>query len=205
MTPDTITGYPICWPISRPRTKFAHRRHARFNTKFGKARDNLLTEIRRLGGTDAIISSNIPHRNDGLPRANAFSSVELKNDPGIAVYFTRKKKKLCFACDCYLTVDDNMHAIAKTVEALRGIARWGTGDMMEAAFTGFMALPEISHSDVWDTLGIYQENATEQDVMSAWRARAKECHPDAVPGREKEWHELDTAKNIALATIKDRK
>lgn len=200
-----IKGFPICWPFRRQRTPSQKRRHARFNTKFGRARDNLLLEIRRLGGTDSIISSNIPYRNDGLPRANAFSSADLKNDPGIAVYFKRNGKQLCFACDCYLTVDDNMHAIAKTVEALRGIARWGTGDMMEAAFTGFMALPEISHDDVWQTLGIDGDSATEQIVMNAWREKAKACHPDVAPGREAEWHNLDKCKNIALATVKEHR
>lgn len=200
-----IKGFPICWPTGRLRTPVYRRHHARFKTGFAVARDNLLAEIRRLGGTQPIISSNIPHRNDGLPRAGAFNAAELKNDPGIAVYFQRKGKQLCFACDCYLTVDDNMHAIAKTVEALRGIARWGTGDMMEAAFTGFTALPEISHADVWGTLGLDANSATEDAIMRAWREKAKTCHPDAAPGKEDEWRDLDKCKNIALATVRNRR
>ena len=42
-----------------------------------------------------------------------------------------------------------MQAIAKTIEALRGINRWGTGDMMEAAFKGFSALPAPDTNKPW--------------------------------------------------------
>src|ERR1700761_4486923 len=128
------TGYPLCWPETRPRIPSNQRRHGKFKTSFGKSRDLLLKELGRLGASDFVFSSDIPRRNDGLPYADHKPK---SGDPGIAVYFTRKGKRLCFACDCYCTVDDNMHAIALTIEALRGIARWGTGDMMEAAFRGF--------------------------------------------------------------------
>lgn len=169
-----ITGYPLCWPTGRPRTPHHFRKRAKFKTSFSKARDELIRQIALLGGKGNIFSSDIPRRQDGLPYADARPK---SGDPGIAVYFTRKGKQLCFACDCYLTVDDNMHAIALTVEALRGIARWGTGDMMEAAFTGFTALPERSSHGWWEVLGI-SINANEEQVREAYRLLAKKHHPD---------------------------
>jgi hypothetical protein len=48
---------------------------------------------------------------------------------------------MCFACDRWDSVADNVQAIRKTIEALRGIERWGTGDMVQRAFAGFVALP----------------------------------------------------------------
>lgn len=48
---------------------------------------------------------------------------------------------MCFACEKWQDVYGNIYAIGKTIEALRGIERWGTGDMVEQAFTGFVALP----------------------------------------------------------------
>jgi hypothetical protein len=56
------------------------------------------------------------------------------SDSGAAVYFTRKGRDQCIACDKWDSVRDNLHAIGKTIEALRGIDRWGTGEMVDAAF-----------------------------------------------------------------------
>ena len=38
-----------------------------------------------------------------------------------AVYFTYKQKPMCFACDKWDQVHDNIYAIGKTIKALRGI------------------------------------------------------------------------------------
>jgi hypothetical protein len=169
------TGFPLCWPDGRPRTLPYQRKHARFKTSFARARDSLIREIKMLGGDDMIFSSDIPRRNDGMPYADAKPK---SGDPGIACYFKRDGKQLCFACDCYLTVDDNLHAISLTIEALRGIARWGTGDMMEAAFRGFTALPErAGGSNWWDTLGV-PVNASIDQARDAYRILAKKHHPD---------------------------
>ena len=68
---------------------------------------------------------------------------------------------MCFACDKWRDVYDNIYAIGKTIEALRGIERWGTGDMVEQAFTGFVALP--SPKSPWEILGV-PSRATARDV-----------------------------------------
>ncbi len=173
---DEKTAFPLTWPEGRPRTLSAHRHHARFKTTFFRAMANLTREIKLLGGDKIIFSTDIPLRKDGLP----YSDMRPKSgDPGVAVYFTRKGKQLCFACDCYLTPDDNMHAIALTVEALRGIARWGTGDMMEAAFRGFIALPEKTGGVAWwEVLGV-PSSATLEQAKAAYRKLVIKHHPDA--------------------------
>ena len=40
------------------------------------------------------------------------------------------------ACDKWDSIRDNLHAVAKTIEALRGIDRWGTGEMVDAGTLG---------------------------------------------------------------------
>ena len=73
-----------------------------------------------------------------------------------------------------------MQAVWKTIEALRGIARWGTGDMMERAFTGFEALPapgQHAKHPWWQVLGVHQ-NATPEEIKTAYRRQAMACHPD---------------------------
>jgi hypothetical protein len=130
------TAFPLQWPSGRPRTEHWRREQAKFDVTFARARDNIVAEIGRLAGRypdpQIVISTNIALRRDGLPLANQ----RQPDDPGVAVYFLYKKRAVAFACDRWVKIEHNMQAIAKTIEALRGIARWGTGDMLAAAFTG---------------------------------------------------------------------
>ncbi len=85
---------------------------------------------------------------------------------------------MCFACDRWRHVQDNMHAISLTIEALRGIARWGTGNMMEAAFRGYEALPDRNGSGAWwKTLGVAID-APREVVRSAYVKLVQAYHPD---------------------------
>lgn len=147
-------AYPLAWPEGRKRTSPYQREAARFDTSFARARDNIIREVHLLAGKWpdplVVISSNIALRRDGLPLANQ----RQPDDPGVAVYFTYKKVQRCFACDRWKKVEHNMQAICKTIEALRGVARWGTGDMLDAAFTGFTPLPAPDAAFNWrDVLG----------------------------------------------------
>ena len=75
-------------------------------------------------------------RLDGLPYSNQTPPA----DKGVAVYFTHKKQAMCFACDRWDRVQDNIYAIAMTIQALRGIERWGSGSMVEQAFLSVSTL-----------------------------------------------------------------
>lgn len=169
MVAAMIEAYPLTWPPGRPRTKW--RESARFKTQLGTAIQNLRLEVERLGGHDLVISSNIPLRRDGFPSARSGAMSDL----GVAAYFTLKKKPMCFACDRWNEVEDNMQAIAKTIEALRGIERWGSGQMVEQAFTGFIALP--APEQPWQVLGI-DSHASREEIEAAHRRLAMEHHPD---------------------------
>lgn len=128
-------AHPLRWPDGRPRTRAPQR--SRFEVSFAAARDGLLDEIGRLGGSAVVVSTNVPLRRDGLPYAGGGEPA----DRGVAVYFAVRGRALCFACDRWDRVRDNLQAIRRTVEALRGIERWGTGAMVKQAFDGFRALP----------------------------------------------------------------
>lgn len=162
-------AYPLTWPAGRPRTSY--RETPRFKTLLGTAVRNVQVEAHRLGGTGLVISSNMPLRRDGFPSARG----GYIGDTGVAAYFTLKKKPMCFACDRWNTVEGNMQAIALTIGALRGIERWGSGQMVEQAFTGFIALP--APEQPFQVLGI-SANATPDDVEAAYRRLAMEHHPD---------------------------
>lgn len=190
---EHATAYPLTWPTGRPRTPRGKQTHSRFHKRtreqsasgfsmvrrssitVASGRDELVAELHRLGARGVIISTNIELKNDGLP----YSNRRPPDDPGAAVYFTYQDRDMCFACDRWTSVGENLQAIAKTIEALRGIERWGTGEMVQAAFTGFQALPApVAPDPPWRfTLGI-ADDATLDDAEDAYKRKAREQHPD---------------------------
>jgi len=164
-------AYPLHWPDGWPKSRY--REDSRFKTTFGKARDNLFKEIRMLGGTLPVLSTNVELRNDGLPYANRLPS----GSPGASVYFSMKKNQMCFACDKYYRVQENIQAIRKTIEALRGIERWGASDMMERAFSGFAQLSDLSNSPWWQVLGVDKDDMHEA-IKRAYQYARSSNHPD---------------------------
>jgi hypothetical protein len=163
-------AYPLQWPHGRPRT--SHPERSRFGSRtVDVATKELFSEIRRLGAGMPVLSTNIKLRLDGLPYSNQSPPA----DKGVAVYFTYKKQPMCFACDRWDRVQDNIYAIAMTIGALRGIERWGSGSMVEQAFTGFVALPAPKDPHV--ILGV-RPGASAEEIDAAYRQKAKIAHPD---------------------------
>lgn len=130
-------AFPLQWPDGRLRTPVHQREWGRFKGTPDAVQREMRDEIERMGGRQIVVSTNKPVRRDGGIYANAREP----DDPGVAVYFQRGKDRVCFACDQYDRVWKNMRAIAKTIEAMRGIERWGSKEMLDRAFTGFAALP----------------------------------------------------------------
>ena len=173
-------AYPLSWPVGYPRTQ--HRKQSRFGRSLAESRDDLLDQIRRLGGTSVIISSNAKLRNDGLP----YSKQPTVDDSGVAVYFTYQNQQVVFACDKWEEIGENIRALGLAIEAIRGLERWGVSDMLPRTFTGFMALPsgggvpvtiEPSVQD-WRTVLKLPKIANWDTVTKAYRKRRVESHPD---------------------------
>lgn len=159
--------YPLTWPEGWPRTPRWARGPSPFKVTPEKAYRELVAELDRLGARSVIISSNLKLRQDGFPYANQ----PRHDDEGIAVYFRRKGIDVVLACDKFARREDNMRAITKTIDAIRGIERWGSSDMMERAFTGFTALPSpvaLSWRDVLDPA----------DPEGSYRRLRAQSHPD---------------------------
>lgn len=178
-----LEAFPLAWPFGRKRTDRWSRQTAKFDISFARVRDEVVRQVQLMAGrypkSDLIISTNIALRRDGLPLANQ----RQPDDCGVAIYFTYKKRPMCFACDRWNKVEDNMQAIAKTIDALRGIARWGTGDMMEAAFTGFVALPAPGGTQHWRD--VLKAPADVRDLLSLkpyYQRAASAAHPDRQGG-----------------------
>lgn len=174
------TRYPLSWPAGRPRTP--HPARSKFKvSSFTRVRDELLNELKLLGARSVVLSTNLKLRNDGLPLAGQAQP----SDPGVAVYFEYKGRAVCFACDRWHKIEDNLQAVRHTIEAFRGISRWGTGDMVDAAFTGFAQLPAAGFARPgpwWTVLGLTTGDLPSDVVTIAYRTLSKHYHPDRNPG-----------------------
>lgn len=193
----TAEAYPLQWPPGRERRPDWRREASNFDTSMSKARDALFNELKLLGAKHVVLSSNVPLRLDGKPYAT-FPAIR---DPAVAVYFSYRDKQMCFACDRWNKVEDNIQAIRKTIEALRGIARWGTGDMLQAAFTGFAALPPPIVAGMkrsWREVLQYGNGPADRDTINRqFRTLASDAHPDKG-GSDARMAELNAARDEAL-------
>lgn len=173
MSDDRVTAYPLTWPPHWKRTSAPERYKHNFKTTIAKARDAIADEVWRMGGTNVVISTNAE-----LNRYGQLSSRQRRiDDVGVAVYFDLGKKATCVPCDRWDSLEDNLQAIAKTIEALRGIERWGSHGAVEAAFAGYAALPSTIEVPWWSTLGL-EQSAGEAEIKARFKELALKYHPD---------------------------
>lgn len=166
---------------------------------FDEARKLLSDELARLKATNVVISTNLPLRLDGFPRAEAARSrIE---DPGAAVYFTLKGRQMVMACDRYNLLAANVRSIGMAIEAMRQLERHGGGVMMERAFEGFAALPPPGYVRPWrDVLNLGDGTITGEMISTAYRKMAKLKHPDNG-GTATAMAELSAARDAAMQEI----
>ena len=55
-----IEAYPLRWPIGYKRTPYNEKTYAQFQTAFAKARDGAIYQLKKVGASDIIISTNTP-------------------------------------------------------------------------------------------------------------------------------------------------
>ena len=142
--------HPLDWPTGYPRTESP--KQARLRSTFAVSRQHLEAQIAHFGGSSIIISSDWQLTSTGTLKA----TTRQPEDTGVSVFFTRDGKEVCMACDQWDSCEDNLRAIGLTLEALRGIDRWGVSEIIGRIFAGFMALPEsasgLDNVAWWDFL-----------------------------------------------------
>lgn len=160
-------AYPLQWPHGWPRTDALRRESARFKVTLHSALTFLQDELRRLGAKDVVLSSDCT-----LGQQNP-------KDSGVCAYFHYQGINAAIPCDRWRKVEDNVQAIAKTVEAMRGIERWGAKNMIKAAFSGFAALPAPGKtSRDWRMVLELNGDATLAKARENYRRLASLRHPD---------------------------
>jgi hypothetical protein len=101
-----------------------------------KAEKGIAHQLKLLKATNSVITSNLISRADGAPAAR-----QLADDTGIAVYFDYNGERHCRAIDRYKYFWENMRAIEKNIEAIRGLERWGGAEIVKTSLGGFKELP----------------------------------------------------------------
>ena len=151
-----------------------------------------------------MLSTNLVLRRDGWPK----SGQRKPSDPGVAVYFVRKGKDFCIACDKYDDVKSNIRAIGLALEGLRAVERAGVTELLDRAFQGFAKLPSAivttAPPDFRKVLGLDKnwpwdltEDQAHEDLTMHYKAAARKAHPDSGGS-----HESSVRVNAALAEAK---
>lgn len=175
---EAIEAYPLQWPAGWKRNSDPSRsRFGKWNSKPSVAQSvaNIQHELKLLTGSeDCVISTNLRLKNDGLP----YSAQRNPDDKGAAVYFHYNKEQMVIACDTFNKIGCNLYAIGKTIEAMRGIDRWGCSELLNRAFTGFKALPQQGTKTEWHIVLGVGPFANVQQVKEAYKKKLFTAHPD---------------------------
>ncbi len=191
---DHITASPLTWPEGWKRTQIKKTSQFGRNGKgltINRGTQFVLEQLRMMGvgSWNVIISTNLKLRNDGYP----YSNQRMPEDNGVAVWWKVDGEQRVIALDKYTKIEDNLHAIGKTLEAMRGIERWGGGEILNRTFTGFTALPspdQASKPD-WRYVLEYWGNKL-AEAKEAYRRKCRLTHPDQG-GTDEQFHQVQTA------------
>lgn len=163
-------AYPLAWPEGWPRTAPQHReRWPSSQITLSGALKDLHAELGRLGVKGVVLSSNCSLGMENAP------------DPGVVAYGMYQGQQMAIPCDRWNSVAGNVRAIAKTIEAMRGMERWGAKHMIRAMFQGFTALPAAGPGQRhWrEVLGFRDAGTPSRaDLERARNRLAMEAHPD---------------------------
>jgi hypothetical protein len=190
MAHEAAKAFPLAWPAGQPRAR--SRGSSKFRERsLASAFQELKAELTRLGAQYIVISTNVPLKANGEP----YSDPGRMPDPGVATYFKLRGKSYALACDRWSTVEENIYALAKHIEAMRGMERWGVGSV-EQTFAGFKQLTSESEPDWWVVLGLDARASVDQ-ILAAHRAKAMAAHPDRG-GTTEQMTRVNVARDRAL-------
>lgn len=169
---------PLNWPAGWPRNNDPD--WPTFKASSQTTMTDLEKVLDALECINPVITTNQPLRLDGGLRTAQGTAPE---DTGVALYFTRHNEELCIPCDKFTTTYANLRAIGLTLEYIRRMERYGTSEMVNAAFRGFKALPESiimgpGQSQAWYEVLQVSQDADAEIVRAAWRRLIARYHPD---------------------------
>lgn len=190
----TTESDAIDWPESFPRTDPSDRKPypGGFRVTRSTAFKNVLDELATWSGvTDVQLESGAEHQktNPNKPYANATFE-----DPGVVVYFTKDGEQMAAACDRWDSPRDNAQDLYHYLHETRMQEQRGT--VTAESEYDKLRLPSADDSvtvepPAYAVLGV-EPDATDDEILSAYRDRVKESHPDRG-GSESEFQRVQNA------------
>ena len=200
---NIVRQFPLQWPAAWARTP-AHKIGARalFNrTTFDAELRALREELGHLGAEGDVIISTMQRTKAG---GDVYANDRDPADKGVVVYFVRKGQRQCMPCDLWGSFALNLHAIVLSIKAIRGLERWGSSRVVDAAFAGFNALPAPGRASKrpWRSVLDLDSAARYQSaqIEARFRELAKVYHPD-MGGSIEAMSELSQARSDALREL----
>jgi hypothetical protein len=122
------------WPYKPTK----NRPYCRFKTPYPVTLELLRREVEYLGGRDVVMGVGLEEKDlrlDGTPRAGA----RAMSHPGVEISFdSRDHGRQTYATDQFDDWQDNVRAVALSLEALRAVERYGVSKGRQ--YTGFALL-----------------------------------------------------------------
>jgi hypothetical protein len=168
------------WPDKQ--TPRYNQRRGPFKAPYPKTLDLLETELTHLRAKDVIIQAYFSRddiRNDGWPKSSARPSRS-----GVIVQFYVGTAVYSYPCDTFAEWQDNLRAIALSLEALRAVNRYGVtkGSEQYQGFRRLEAPTAVSPTTLAEQFIATQAGVRIDDVRAdlegAYRAAARKLHPD---------------------------
>ncbi len=177
-----------------------------FRSTYTRTLSDLRRELDMLGVSEAVIELALTDpeiRRDGLPRADA-----RPRSPRVRLSFDHPSLgQLQYPCDTYGRYQDNLRAIAKTLEAQRAMDRYGA-TRLNQQYAGWKALPsggsieqamtvEDAAAFIETLVGSAATLIIEQSnyYQHSYRRAALAAHPD-TGGDEDQFKQLQEAKRV---------
>lgn len=182
-----------------------NRPYCRFRAAWSDTLELLGREAGKLGARLVVIQVDVTEgelRRDGMLRANAKVGF-----PGVRVSFESRHGPLTYATDRYSGWQDNVRAVALSLEALRAVDRYGVSGSGEQ-YRGWTALEAEPHASVTvEQAAEYIAAHAGADFIAAdvfaspeWRAKAfraaaGKLHPDRG-GDPEQFRRLTAAREL---------
>lgn len=197
-----VTPLPTVWPGPK-----VYAKRSPFKTQWTKTLGMLEREIKHLGGSHVEFAVDVRGPRDinqnGTLRADARPQSRV-----IVSFRQRDGKRLQFPCGTFTFWQDKVYAIAKALEALRMVERYGVSSTSQ--YEGFKALPAAGQSTPTMTLDVaatvlsnYHPSLTPLEVVrnrdaatSALRSARAKAHPDVNGGDHSKWDVVETARQV---------
>jgi hypothetical protein len=189
------------WPGERTKS----RKASQFRVSFSQTIDLLERELGKLAARNIVIQADVEPgeiRLDGMLRADA-----RPRSPAIVLSFDSRHGPLSYPCDRYDDWQDNLRAIALSLEALRSVDRYGVTRRAEQ-YKGWTALPPPAATHAFPsaadaaTLLVRVGGGDHPTVLrnrnymeEVYRRACAATHPDHYPEHAETFKQVQAAKD----------